>query len=131
MPLALDVIYESVLVRIYHQASCETIQDDRRTIQQRICYPLYTNHKRHLKGPGQDGGVAGAAAYLGDHANYAAAVHLEDIGRCDVVGNDNGLTTVWGNRRVAGTGHVVEYFLDYSLNVTDALTQVGIVNAGK
>ena len=130
--LAQQVFFKDARVRIDDDDAARAIDNDLFAVADQRTGVLHADHRRDRQAAGEDGGMRGGAADIGDEGGETVILEGDDIGRRQVVRDDDAAFFLDPlgrlEHRLAGAA---EQFLDDALDDLDdvelALAQVGVV----
>ncbi len=124
------VFLDDLLVGGDDDHAAGAVDDDELVVLEQVAHVVQADHRRDLEAAGDDRGVAGRPADVGDEAGDVVVAEADGVGGREVVGDDDAAQPVAAARRqVAG---VAEQHLDQALDdlhhVGLAFAQVGVLD---
>ena len=123
------VFLEHALVRRDDQHAARAIDDQKLVFLDQGTGMMQADHRGNGQAPGDDGGVRGGAAQIGDEAADLELLELDGVGRRKIVGDDDQVPVADAPGGLALMSEQdFEHPLDHLDDVVLALAQVGILD---
>ena len=127
---AQPVLLDDLLARGDDDHAAGAVDDDELVVLEQVAHVVQADHRRDLEAAGDDRGVAGGPADVGDEAGDVVVAEADGVGRRQVVGDDDGAQAVaaLGWQAAGMAEQHLDQALDHLHDVGLALAQVGVLD---